>query len=447
MLKNTTIAIQKVSKKNNASCLLSTGITKTTRFNKIINTTTKRSLNTSNNIINYHKTPVDELKDDHTSIRNGNYGNFYHEKLTIEKAKDLQTKPVWETLVFGKTFTDHMLEIDWTSDKGWTEPKIVPYHDLSIAPSCSSLHYAIQCFEGLKAYKNGDNVYFFRPELNANRLNRSSARLGLPNFNGEEFLKCLAELVKIEKDWVPDKKGYSLYIRPTVISTERTLGVLPPNSAKLFVICCPVGPYFKSGFAPVKLLADPQFVRAFPGGTGNSKIGANYGPTILPQIAASQKGYNQVLWLFGADHQITEVGTMNIFFYRKSPKTGEKELITAPLADIILPGVTRQSVIEITRDEWKQNVSEQVYTMKEFIDDVESGRMIEAFGAGTACVVSPVSSIHYLGKDYSIPVPAKEESLAIKLWDKLMAIQFGEENHKYSHNIEDIISGKAVFYQ
>lgn len=259
-------------------------------------------------------------------------------------------------------------------------------------------------------------------------------------------MKCLAELVKVEKDWVPNKKGYSLYVRPTVISTERTLGVLPPNSAKLFVICSPVGPYFKSGFAPVKLLADPKYVRAFPGGTGNAKVGANYGPTIMPQLEAIQQGYSQVLWLFGADHQITEVGTMNVFFYRKGDN-GEKELVTPPLGDVILPGVTRSSVIQIVKNEFKQPVKERVYTMKDFISDVENGRILESFGAGTACVVAPINAIRYMDKEYPIPVPPKEESMAMKLWDRILSIQYGEVKHEFCHNIEDIISGKAQWVQ
>ena len=254
-------------------------------------------------------------------------------------------------------------------------------------------------------------------------------------------MKCLAELIKVEKDWVPNKRGYSLYVRPAVISTERTLGVLPPNNAKLFAICSPVGPYFKSGFAPVKLLADPKHVRAFPGGTGNSKIGSNYGPTIMPQLEAIEKGYSQVLWLFGEDHQITEVGTMNIFFYRIG-KNGEKELITPPLGDVILPGITRDSVLYIVRNEFKQHAAEVKYTMEDFIDDVKNGRILESFGAGTACVVAPINAIRYKDVEYPVPVPPKEESLAMKLWDRIFSIQYGEVPHPFAHNIEDIISGK-----
>ncbi|KAF0975766.1 hypothetical protein FDP41_005093 [Naegleria fowleri] len=393
----------------------------------------------------YHQTvATEELKDDHTSIRKCPYGDFYHTALTIEHTKTPLVKPPWEGLVFGKQFTDHMLEVDWNAEKGWTAPRIVPYHDLVLPPSCSALHYAIQCFEGLKAYKNGENVYLFRPEMNANRMNRSCARLGLPNFAGEEFLKCLAELVKVEKDWVPDKRGYSLYLRPTVISTERTMGVLPPNNAKLFVICSPVGPYFKSGFAPVKLLADPKYVRAFPGGTGNAKVGSNYGPTIMPQLEAIEKGYSQVLWLFGSDHQITEVGTMNIFFYRIG-KDGEKELITPPLGDVILPGVTRDSVLHLVRNDFKLKASEVTYTMSDFIDDVKNGRLLESFGAGTACVVAPISAIRYEDTEYPVPVPPKEESLAMKLWDRILSIQYGETPHPFCHNIENIIAGTETW--
>lgn len=362
--------------------------------------------------------------------------------MTIEKTNTHKEKPQPETLVFGKTFTDHMLEVEWTEQQGWSKPKIVPYHKLELHPSCSSLHYALQCFEGMKAYKSDDgkDCYLFRPDMNAARLNKSCARLGLPNFNNEEFIKCLASLVELERDWVPEKFGYSLYIRPTVISTEETLGVLPPKSALLYVIMSPVGPYFRTGFKPVKLLAEPKYVRAFQGGTGSVKLGANYGPTILPQIEAADKGYSQVLWLYGDNHEVTEVGTMNVFFYWINEK-GEEELVTPPLVDIVLPGVTRDTIINITRNEWGMKVSEKTVTMKEVVKAIEEGRMMESFGAGTACVVAPISGISFKETEYTIPAPAKEEgSLAHKLFDHMLNIQYGKIESKYRWSVNDLVS-------
>lgn len=247
----------------------------------------------------------------------------------------------------------------------------------------------------------------------------------------------MAKLVKIDKSWIPIKKGCSLYVRPTVISTDATLGVAPPQRALLYVILSPVGPYFKSGFNPVKLLAEPKYVRAFPGGTGQYKIGANYAPTIMPQLEAASKGYSQVLWLIGKDHVISEVGTMNIFFYWIN-KQGQRELITAPLDGTVLPGVTRDSVIDVAR-EWGIKVTEATFTMHDIVQAVHEGRVLEAFGAGTACVVAPVSTIGFEGKDYAIPVPPKETGLALKFFDHFLNIQHGQVAHPYCVDIDTII--------
>ncbi|KAL0476852.1 branched-chain amino acid aminotransferase [Acrasis kona] len=363
--------------------------------------------------------------------------NTFHAKdLEHTPTKEPKSKTPNEKLVFGKQFTDHMLEVEWEESKGWGKPRIVPYHNLSLAPSCSALHYAIQCFEGMKAYTNGKEEFLFRPDMNAKRLNRSCSRLGLPTFNEEEFVKAIAKLVNVEREWIPKERGYSLYIRPTVISTEETLGVLPPKKALLYVIMSPVGPYFKTGFAAVKLLADPRYVRAFPGGTGHVKLGANYGPTILPQIEAAKKGYSQVLWLFGENHEISEVGTMNIFFYITNEK-GEEELVTAPLNDTVLPGVTRDTIINITKNEWGMNVSERVFTMKDLNLCIVENRIHEAFGAGTACVVSPVKAISFKDEEFAIPVP--EKGLAVKLVNHILGIQYGDIESPYRVKINDLL--------
>eukprot|EP01027_Heterolobosea_sp_BB2_P012979 GEZU01018765.1.p2 GENE.GEZU01018765.1~~GEZU01018765.1.p2 ORF type:complete len:340 (-),score=136.06 GEZU01018765.1:31-1050(-) len=331
-----------------------------------------------------------------------------------------------------------MLEVNWNASKGWDTPKIVPFHDLTLPPSCSSLHYAIQCFEGMKAYKDAEgNIRLFRPDMNARRLNASAARLALPQFDQKEFLECLSELIRVDKDWIPTQEGYSLYIRPTIISTERTLGVAPAKNALLFVILSPVGPYYRSGFNPVKLLADPRYVRAFPGGTGASKIGANYGPTIFPQSNASKLGYNQVMWLYGPNHQIAEVGTMNMFFFIKNKSTGKPELITPRLDGTILPGVTRDSILTLAR-EWNEfDVHERDFTMPELIEALKEDRVIEAFGAGTAAIVSPVEAINFNGEEHKIPLDkddpnAKVGKLASRFMNHLLGIQYGRIPHPWS---------------
>lgn len=240
----------------------------------------------------------------------------------------------------------------------------------------------------------------------------------------------------MDSDWIPQKKGYSLYIRPTVISTDATLGVSPPKKALFFTIASPVGPYFRTGFAPVKLIADPNYVRAFPGGTGSSKVGSNYAPTILPQQEAIQKGYSQILWLFGPEHELAEVGTMNVFFYEKDAKTGKPTLITPPLDGTILPGVTRNTVIQMVR-EWGIDVQERRITMKDVMASVEEGRALEAFGAGTACIVSPISTINYLGND--IEIPTHDDGLTVRLFNHILGIQHGEIESPYAIDVNKFL--------
>lgn len=223
-----------------------------------------------------------------------------------------------------------------------------------------------------------------------------------------------------------------------MIATEPTLGVAPPKKALFYVILTPVGPYFKTGFKPVKLLADPRFVRAFPGGTGGYKLGANYGPTILPQLEAAKKGYSQVLWILDngkGGHTVSEVGTMNFFFFTKNEK-GETVLLTCPLDGTVLPGVTRDSIIDIAK-EWGIKVEERHFTMQDLIKAVDENRAIEAFGAGTACIVSPVSTIHYMGRDVEIPVPS--DGLTVKLFNHMLSIQHGEIPHHFSVDLNSLL--------
>lgn len=208
----------------------------------------------------------------------------------------------------------------------------------------------------------------------------------------------------MESSWIPSQNGYSLYIRPAMIATNECIGISYPDRALLFVICSPVGPYFRSGFKAIRLLAENKYVRAWPGGTGAFKIGANYGPTILPQIQAAERNFQQILWLFGPKDDITEVGSMNCFIVIKN-KDGTVELVTPPLADgTILPGVTRDSILSLTRNWINFSVSERRIEMSEFVEAHKEGRILEMFGSGTAAIVCPVSCLHYKGKDYEIPL-------------------------------------------
>lgn len=360
-------------------------------------------------------------------------------KLTVEKTTSPKAKTPNEELVFGRTFTDHMLEIDWDTTNGWHAPRIIPYQNLSLSPACTALHYGIECFEGMKAYKdsNGD-VRLFRPNKNIERMNHSMTRLSMPGISGNNgFLECLKTLIKLDESWIPQQEGYSLYIRPTAIGTSPFLGVHASEQVKFFTILSPVGPYYRSGFKPVRLYADTHNVRAWPGGVGNAKVGGNYAPTIHPsQQAAKAHNCSQVLWLFGEDHQVTEVGAMNIFFAIKNAKTGETELITPPLTrGDILPGVTRDSILGIART-WKHvSVQERFITMKEIREASKEGRLLEAFGSGTAAVVSPVSGIVYENEEVKIPTGDKPGPLAMEFWNALIAIQYGRVEHPWSMKI------------
>ena len=365
-------------------------------------------------------------------------------RLEFEQNPNPRKRPPANELVFGKTFTNHMLSIPWNASTGWGAPKIHAYGPLQMDPSCVVLHYAPTLFEGLKAYKDPKGqVLLFRPDKNMARMNRSAHRLMLPTFESDELIKLIKKLVETDQEWVPSEPGYSLYIRPTLIGTANSLGVGANTEALLFVILSPVGNYYASGIKPVSLEANPDYVRAWPGGTGDAKIGANYGPCILPQMEAASRGYQQNLWLFGDDHKLTEVGTMNMFIVLRQ-SDGSLEVVTPPLNGMILPGVTRDSIVELlqahARGETvldglsaKVQMNEREITMGEVQEAAQQGRLVEIFGAGTAAVVSPVDCIGYLGKDIKVPTgengfgPVSEVVL-----NKLKAIQWGHEDHPWS---------------
>jgi len=243
------------------------------------------------------------------------------------------------------------------------------------------------------------------------------------DFVPEELIRCIGELVRVDQDWIPSGEGYSLYLRPTVIATHPYLGVSPPDDLLLYVITSPVGPYYASGFDPVRLTADTPYVRAWPGGSGNSKVGGNYAPTMKPGRDAAAKGYSQILWVFGEKEEVTEVGAMNVFFLLENTKNGRRELVTPPLdRGDILPGVTRQSILELCREWGEFDVVERWITMPEIRDAAEEGRLVEAFGAGTAAIVTPISGIQYRGSDIEIPATG---DLTKRLFSDLMGIQYG----------------------
>ena len=340
--------------------------------------------------------------------------------------KDLKKKPApGAELGFGKIFTDHLFLMDYQEGKGWINPRIEPYHPLSLDPAALILHYGQETFEGLKAYRwpNGE-IYLFRPRMNFERMNRSARRVCMPELDVEFALEGTKQLLRIEKDWVPSAPGTSLYIRPNMIATEPALGVQISKQYLFYIMLGPVGAYYPQGFNPVDIFVEEKYIRAARGGLGEAKTLANYAASLLAAKEAHEKGYTQVLWLDAIERKYAEeVGTSNIFFY-----IGD-ELITPPLHGTILPGVTRNSVLHIARN-WEMKVSEQMISLDEVIFALESGLLKEIFAAGTAAVISPVGKLAHRGKTYLIN-RGKVGPLAQKLYDFIMGIQYGKIKDPY----------------
>ncbi|KAI9840128.1 MAG: Mitochondrial branched-chain amino acid (BCAA) aminotransferase [Sclerophora amabilis] len=358
-------------------------------------------------------------------------------RLTITKTSTPKDLVPSEELVFGRTFTDHMLSIEWTASEGWLAPRITPYQNLSLDPATCVFHYAFECFEGMKAYRDASGqIRLFRPDRNMARLNKSAARIALPTFDGKAFIDLIAKFCSVDERFIPSTRGYSLYLRPNMIGTQRTLGVGPPGSALLYLIASPVGPYYPTGFKAISLEATDYAVRAWPGGVGDMKLGANYAPCILPQLEAARKGFHQNLWLFGEDEYVTEVGTMNLFAAIKDKESGKSELMTAPLDGTILEGVTRASVLDLARERLAPKgwiVSERKFTMHDLANAADEGRLMEVFGAGTAAVVSPVRRIGWRGRMVECGLKKDEEAgeLASTMKQWIEARQYGDDEHPW----------------
>lgn len=370
-------------------------------------------------------------------------------RLTVTRNPNPRPPPPSSSLVFGQVFTDHMLTIPWSANHGWKAPTIQPYGPLALDPSCTVFHYAQTLFEGMKAYRDENGkVTMFRPDMNMKRMNTSAERIALPTFNGDALLELIKELIRIDKHWIPREPGHSLYVRPTMIGTQKAIGVGPPNEALLFVICSPVGPYYPQGFKPVALYGTTEFIRAAPGGTGGFKLGANYAPAVVPQKSAAEKGYAQNLWLHGPEHYLTEVGTMNMFVVFKTPDGG-LELVTPPLDGMILPGVTRDSVLALARGHASKTlplkdlpdnlkVSERPVTMPEVKAASKNGTLVELFGAGTAAVISPVDRIGYQGEDVMVPTgPDGMGPVARVIWRELVGRQMGTIPSEWSVTVSE----------
>ena len=345
--------------------------------------------------------------------------------LKIELSKNLKTKPNFNSLGFGKYFTDHMFMMNYTEGIGWHDERIVPYQNFSLEPSTLVFHYSQSIFEGLKAYKDKEgHIRLFRPDANFKRMNDSAERSCIPKFDEKLVLNSLIELIKIDEDWIPDLPGTSLYIRPTIIATDPVVGVKASSTYIFYIILSPVGAYYANGFAPTKILIEDFYTRASIGGTGEIKCGANYAISLYASEKAKHKHFDQVLWLDAKDKKyIEEVGSMNIFFVI------DNEVITPELHGSILPGITRDSTIKLLKS-LNYKVTERRISVDELESAAKAGKLQESFGTGTAAVISPVGWFEYLDKQYTIN-DGKTGKISQMLYENLTGIQNGISEDKF----------------
>lgn len=330
-----------------------------------------------------------------------------------------------DKLGFGKYFSDHMFIMDYDIDIGWHNARIVPFANLSLHPASTVLHYGAEIFEGLKAYRRADGgVQLFRPMENIKRMNTSAERMCLPLIDENDALQILTTFVELEKDWVPHSFGTSLYLRPFMFGNDETLGVHTVHRATFMIIASPSGSYYAEGINPVKIMIEDEDVRAVRGGTGYAKCGGNYAASTRAGEKASRKGYSQVLWLDGVERKyIEEVGAMNVMFKI------DGEIITPALTGSILPGITRKSCIEVLKNKGYK-VSERLLSIDELTDALENGRLEEAWGCGTAAVVSPIGMLSYKDKEYPVN-GGKIGAITQELYDTLTGIQWGKIEDSY----------------
>ncbi len=340
-------------------------------------------------------------------------------EITTTLTRTPAARPADGALSFGKVLTDHMFMMNYTAGKGWHDPRVVPYGPLSLDPATQVLHYGQAIFDGLKAFRGPDGqIRLFRAQRHAERLNKSARALCIPELDADLVRRSFEAIVAVDNAWVPHAQGTSLYIRPTIIATDVMLGVHPSATYTYFVICSPVGAYYKEGVKPVRILVSDNHVRAVQGGLGEAKTAANYAASLSAQLEAEEAGYTQVLWLDGVERKwIDEVGTMNIMM-----QIGD-EVITPPLAGTILDGVTRNSCLQLMRD-WGLKVSERKVSIDEVMAAGRNGTLREMWGTGTAAVVSPVGELGYKGEKVSIG-NGQTGLLTQRLYDAITGIQYG----------------------
>ncbi len=341
--------------------------------------------------------------------------------ISITRTTQPKAKPADESkLGFGRIFTDHMFLMNYSAEEGWHNARVVPYGPIALDPSAMVFHYAQELFEGMKAYRRPDgSIQLFRPDKNIERMNNTCDRLCVPRIDPADALQAIETVVAVDSDWVPHTKGTSLYIRPFIIATDPQLGVHPSHTYIFAVILSPVGSYYAAGLDPVKIMVEREYVRCVKGGTGLAKAGGNYAASLIGQKKAEDMGFAQVLWLDGVHRKyIDEVGAMNVFFVI------DGTVITPDLCDgNILPGVTRASCIELLK-KWGMPVEERKLSIDEILEAQASGRLDEAFGTGTAAVISPIGELYDRGQTYIIN-NGEIGKIAQKLYDTLYGIQNG----------------------
>ncbi len=352
-------------------------------------------------------------------------------EIKITKTTTPSSMPAEDKLGFGKVFTDHMFIMDYDSTIGWYDARIVPFGRISLHPASTVLHYGAEIFEGLKAYRRSDGgIQLFRPMENIKRMNSSAERMSLPLVNEEDMLQILETFVRLEERFVPKSFGTSLYLRPFMFGNDESLGVHAVHKATFMLIASPSGSYYAEGINPVKIMIEKDDVRTVRGGTGYAKCGGNYAASTRAGEKAAQKGYSQVLWLDGVERKyIEEVGAMNVMFKING------EIITPMLTGSILPGITRKSCIEVLKS-LGYTVTERLLSVDELVKAMESGKLEEAWGCGTAAVVSPIGKLAYGDKEYVIG-EGKIGEVTQKLYDILTGIQWGkiEDTFNWVHKL------------
>ena len=349
-------------------------------------------------------------------------------------ATDAEREAILADPAFGQEFTDHMVSIEWTEDKGWHDAQVRPYGPISLDPATNVFHYGQAIFEGLKAYRHADgSISTFRPEQNAKRMQHSAHRLAMPELPEELFIESLRQLVSIDKAWVPEAGGEAaLYLRPFMIGTEETLGVKPSHSYTFYVIASPAGAYFSGGVKPVSVWVSKEYVRAAPGGTGDAKFAGNYAGSLLAQAEAQEKGCDQVVWLDAIERKyIEEMGGMNLMFVEGSGD--DATLVTPALSGSLLAGITRKSLLQVAEDAGL-GTEERKITVEQWREGVENGTITETLACGTAAVLTPVGRVRSADGEFTInnnePGP-----ITMSLRERLRGIQNGSVEDTHGWNV------------